>query len=293
VLSAADIGYRQQRRWLPHLLWRSNSTRTNLRPLHTRILISADGPLTLQNSPLKQTCRSAAHCHDPDIHNPAIDDRAPSQAAKCSATPRRSRRGRRVALLLSASCATGPRPRMTQRFDFETSPRISRNSLGPLRRRRFRILRSSSGVNGSISLSSSCAANSSALDAVSRFRRRNGSDAANPSSRSRRIASERELTPLSSAHLSIAAVSLGDNRIAENGSCSEGARSFVFSPGSLGRFIICVGLFFCLSERLATVLGHCDEPTPLVYQPCRAVDFREPGGGAQAFSPDGRRAPRG
>ncbi len=87
---------------------------------------------------------------------------------------------------------------VTQRFDFETSPRISRNSLGPLRSRRFRILRSSSDVDGSLSLSSSCAAKSSALDAASRFRRRNGCDAANPSSRSRRIASEREVTPFAS-----------------------------------------------------------------------------------------------
>src|SRR5439155_19690008 len=94
-----------------------------------------------------------------------------------------------------------------QVFCFGRSPRTSRNSFGPLRRRRFRVLRSSSGVDGSISLSISWAANSSALDAASRFRHRKGCDAASPSSRSRRIASEGELRPFSSAHLSIAAVS--------------------------------------------------------------------------------------
>jgi hypothetical protein len=155
-----------------------------------------------------------------------------------------------------ASGETGSRPRMRQRFEFETSPRRSRNSLGPLRRCCFRISRSSSGVDGSISLSSSTAANSSALDAASRFRRRKGFDAANTSSSSRRIACERELTPFSSAHLSISAVSFGDNRMAENGSWSGGPRSFRLSIGFLGRFIRRRGMILCLSEQLAAVLGH-------------------------------------
>ena len=58
---------------------------------------------------------------------------------------------------------------------------MSRNSFGPLRRRRLRVLRSSSGVDGSISLSICWAAKSRAFDAASELRRRNGCDAASQS----------------------------------------------------------------------------------------------------------------
>ena len=83
-------------------------------------------------------------------------------------------------------------------------------------------------MDGSKSLSISWAANSSAFDAASRFRRRNGRDAASPSSTSRRMASEREVTPFSSDHLSIAAVSLGGSRMADNGSSRVGGRPALF-----------------------------------------------------------------
>src|SRR6516165_9876306 len=92
-------------------------------------------------------------------------------------------------------------------------------------------------MDGSKSLSISWAANSSALDAASRFRRRNG-DAASPSSTSRRMASERDVTPFSSVHLSIAAVSLGGSRMAENGSCPVGGRPVLsWAPTLWGGFI--------------------------------------------------------
>ena len=73
---------------------------------------------------------------------------------------------------------------------------MSLNSFGPLRRRRFRVLRSSSGVDGSMSLSICWAAKSSAFDAALGLRRRSGCDAASPNSTSRRMASEREIAPL-------------------------------------------------------------------------------------------------
>jgi hypothetical protein len=73
---------------------------------------------------------------------------------------------------------------------------MSKNSFGPLRRRRLRVLRSSSGVDGSISLSICWAAKSRAFDAALELRCRNGCDAASPISTSRRMASEREVAPL-------------------------------------------------------------------------------------------------
>jgi hypothetical protein len=71
---------------------------------------------------------------------------------------------------------------------------MSWNSFGPLRRRRLRVLRSSSGVDGPISLSICWAAK--AFDAALELRRRNGCDAASPISTRRRMASEREVAPL-------------------------------------------------------------------------------------------------
>ena len=95
-----------------------------------------------------------------------------------------------------------------------------------LRRRCFRVLRSSSGVDGSISLSICWVANSRALDAASRFLRRNGCCAVSPSSRSRRIASEREVTPFSSAHFRFTPLPSLPN--------VEFASSHLLSPGSGG-----------------------------------------------------------
>src|ERR1700738_4351089 len=60
---------------------------------------------------------------------------------------------------------------MHQLFGLARAPRISRNSVGPLRRRCFRVLLSSPDVDGSMSLSICRDAKSSAFDAASKLRR--------------------------------------------------------------------------------------------------------------------------
>jgi hypothetical protein len=97
-------------------------------------------------------------------------------------------------------------------------PRISLNSLGPLRRRRLRCCRSSSVADGSAILSICRPAMSEAFDAAFRLCRCAGGASPSPTSTRRRIASEREETSFRAAHLSIFAIKSGESRIAETGS---------------------------------------------------------------------------
>jgi hypothetical protein len=97
-------------------------------------------------------------------------------------------------------------------------PRISLNSLGPLRRRRLRCCRSSSVADGSPILSICRAAMSEAFDAAFRLRRCTGGASPSPTSTRRRMASEREETSFRAAHLSIVAIRSGESLIAETGS---------------------------------------------------------------------------
>jgi hypothetical protein len=87
------------------------------------------------------------------------------------------------------------RPLLLQRqlFDFErTSSRISRNSPGPLRSRRFRCCRSSAETDGSLSLSICAPAKSSALDLALGLRALGGRDPARAGPSNRRMASGRD-----------------------------------------------------------------------------------------------------
>ena len=83
--------------------------------------------------------------------------------------------------------------RLLQRFDFEwTASRISRNSFGPFRSRRFRRCRSSSGADGSRSLSNCVEAKPRAFDLAFWVRDLAGCATASACSRRRRIASGRD-----------------------------------------------------------------------------------------------------
>jgi hypothetical protein len=82
---------------------------------------------------------------------------------------------------------------LLQRFDFEwTASRISRNSFGPFRRRRFRRCRSSSGADGSRSLSNCEEAKPRAFDLAFWVRDLAGCATVSACSRRRRIASGRD-----------------------------------------------------------------------------------------------------
>jgi hypothetical protein len=81
--------------------------------------------------------------------------------------------------------------RADQPFALGRSPRISRNSCGPFKSRRFRLARSSAGADRSSTRSIARPAISDALDPIFLPSRSAGCAAGSPSSTSRRIASAR------------------------------------------------------------------------------------------------------
>jgi hypothetical protein len=113
------------------------------------------------------------------------------------------------------ACSGGPlRPfRIAQRLGLARSSRISLNSVGPLRSRRFRCCRSSGVADESASLSICWPARSEAFDAALGLRRFIGRDPASPNSTKRQIASDRDgLSGCSAPHLSMVARSSGASR---------------------------------------------------------------------------------
>jgi hypothetical protein len=103
-------------------------------------------------------------------------------------------------------------------FGLGRSPRISLNSCGPLRSRRFRLCRSSSVADESASLSICWPASSDAFDAALGLRRFIGRDPASPNSTRRRMASERDCAPAFFDHPSISVINPRGSRIPTNGS---------------------------------------------------------------------------
>jgi hypothetical protein len=102
---------------------------------------------------------------------------------------------------------------MGQPFGLGISPRISLNSVGPLRSRRFRCCRSSWVVDESASLSICWPAITEAFDADSGLRCLIDHDPASPNSTRRRIASDWDgLSGCSAAHLPTFARSSGASR---------------------------------------------------------------------------------
>jgi hypothetical protein len=101
----------------------------------------------------------------------------------------------------------------SHRFRAGRSPRISLNSFGPLRRRRFLVSRSSSVADGS-PISSICrAARSAAFDPTFAWGSGAGWPLASPSLTRRLMASDRVLVPLSFDHSSIwVMISRGNRR---------------------------------------------------------------------------------
>src|ERR1700730_15519277 len=86
-----------------------------------------------------------------------------------------------------------------------------------------------------------------------------GVDSARPSSTRRRMASERDTAPLLAAHLSIDAVSLGDRRIAETGSCPVAGRPLFFRFTGIGDFIFY--LYYEKWGRARAPLPGCSDPS--------------------------------
>jgi hypothetical protein len=125
-----------------------------------------------------------------------------------------------------------------QPFGFGWLPRISRNSRGPLMRRRFRSCRSSAVADGSPILSIRRPAMSEAFAAAFRLVCFAGSEPTSPSSTRRRMASEREAALLRAAHRSIACVSSTDKRIAETGACPMAGRPLFFRFTGIENFMI-------------------------------------------------------
>jgi hypothetical protein len=102
---------------------------------------------------------------------------------------------------------------MGQPFGLGISPRISLNSVGPFRSRRFRCCRSSWVVEESASLSICWPAITEAFDADSGLRCLIDHDPASPNPTRRRIASDWDgLSGCSAAHLSTFARSSGASR---------------------------------------------------------------------------------
>jgi hypothetical protein len=102
---------------------------------------------------------------------------------------------------------------LDQPFRLGRSPRMSRNSPGPLRSRRFRCCRSSWVADESASLSICWPASSEAFEAAFGLRRRIGRDPASPNSTGRRIASDPEgLSVCLAAHWTTFARSSGASR---------------------------------------------------------------------------------
>ena len=103
-------------------------------------------------------------------------------------------------------------------FGLGRSLRISLNSFGPLRSRRFLVCRSSSVADGSPNSSICWPARSDAFDTTFRLSRGVGWDPASPSSTRRRMASDRVSVPLRFDHSSIRVIISRDNRMPINGS---------------------------------------------------------------------------
>jgi hypothetical protein len=175
-----------------------------------------------------------------------------------------------------------------QPFGFGWLPRISRNSRGPLMRRRFRSCRSSAVADGSPILSIRRPAMSEAFAAAFRLVCFAGSEPTSPSSTRRRMASEREAALLRAAHRSIACVSSTDKRIAETGACPVAGRPLFFRFTGIENFMIYLYYKKESRARCGPRLPRAAMTCQVVFAPSSRIRQSAPGAARPGPLPAGR-----